>query len=556
MNTMETASSRRILIGGVPVDAVTFAGALDAIEALVRDKRGGTVFTPNVDHIVIANEDERLRAAYAEVSLSLADGMPVLWAARLLKRPLPAKVSGSDLVLPLAKRAAERGWRVYLLGGANGVAERVKVRLERDLPGIQIVGTSSPRINLDAPLDMASVEVVRETNPDLVLVAFGAPKQEIWSEKARATLSPAVLVGVGGSFDFLVGEQKRAPEWMSRSGLEWLYRLGSDPKRLWRRYLLRDPKFAVIVARQLREQRWIRKRAIVWTLGLATVFAAFLAFEYRYVRYAAAWTHPSRRAISTAQRDDAHARLPTLAEVAFTTSDGVELRGWYVPSRNGAVVVMGHGLAENRVRFLPDAEFLARHGYGTLFFDWRANGESGGDIATWGDREQLDLSAAVDFASKQPDVVDGRLAAAGFSIGAAAVAMGASNDPRIRAVILLAVWTSLEDELNYKFRRYGFLSRWPALEGFRREGVRLDAVRPVDAVGRIAPRPILFIGGSIDSDTPPWVMDRMYAAAGEPKRRWTAEGAEHGSFRDVAPADYERVIVSFHDDTFFPASRQ
>jgi N-acetylglucosaminyldiphosphoundecaprenol N-acetyl-beta-D-mannosaminyltransferase len=255
MNGHGAPSKERVRIGKIAIDAVTFEEALDAIEALVRDKRGGTVFTPNVDHIVIADENERFREAYSRVSLSLADGMPVLWASRLLKRPLPAKVSGSDLILPLARRAAERGWRVHLLGGGDGVAERVKARLERDIPAIKIVGTSAPRVNVDAPLDMTTVADVRATAPDLVFVAFGAPKQEIWSEQARAALSPAVLIGVGGSFDFLVGTQKRAPAWMSRSGLEWLYRLGRDPKRLWRRYLLRDPKFALIVARALRDRR-------------------------------------------------------------------------------------------------------------------------------------------------------------------------------------------------------------------------------------------------------------------------------------------------------------
>jgi pimeloyl-ACP methyl ester carboxylesterase len=217
---------------------------------------------------------------------------------------------------------------------------------------------------------------------------------------------------------------------------------------------------------------------------------------------------------------------------------------------------MGHGLGENRVRFVPDAEFLARRGYGSLFFDWRANGESGGDMSTWSDREQRDLTAAIDFASKQPDVVDGHLAALGFSIGASTVAVCAANDPRIRAVILEAVWPSLEDELNNKFRRYGFLSRWPGLAEFRHEGVSFDRIRPIDVVGRIAPRPMLFIEGSIDSDTPPFVMDRVYDAAGEPKRRWIAEGAEHGYFRQVAPADYERVILAFLDDAFFPTQRR
>jgi dipeptidyl aminopeptidase/acylaminoacyl peptidase len=294
---------------------------------------------------------------------------------------------------------------------------------------------------------------------------------------------------------------------------------------------------------------------LLCAVGLAVACAAFLAFELRYFHYAERWTHPSRKAITTAEHEDAQTRLPTMRDVAFKTSDGVEIRGWYVPSRNGATVVFGHGLGENRVRFVPDAEFLARHGYGSLLFDWRANGESGGDVATWGDLEQRDLTAAVDFALVQPDVDGARLAAAGFSIGASTVAMVAANDTRIRAVILMAVWTSLEDELDYKFRRYGFLSRWPATEGFRREGVHFGAIRPIDVVGRIAPRPILFIGGSADSDTPPWVIDRVFAAAGPPKSRWTAPGAEHGFFRVVAPAEYERTIVSFLDDAFFPKSR-
>ena len=248
---------RRVTIGGVGIDVVTLGGAVDAIEELVAAKKGGTVFTPNVDHIVQYSEDPRFREAYDAVSLSLVDGMPVLWASRLLKRPLPEKVSGSDLVIPLLARAAERGWRVYFLGGADGAAERAKERMERELPGLTVVGTSSPRIALDEPQEARAkiVASVREARPDLVLVALGAPKQEVWSHAVAREMAPAVLVGVGASIDFLAGIVPRAPKWISQVGLEWLYRLGKEPRRLWKRYLVRDPKFAKILVLELLQAR-------------------------------------------------------------------------------------------------------------------------------------------------------------------------------------------------------------------------------------------------------------------------------------------------------------
>jgi len=237
----------------VPVDRVTFGEALDAVAELVRLRRGGTVFTPNVDHVVMADEDDRLRRAYADVDLSLADGMPVVWASRALGRPLPEKVSGSDICAPLMERAAENGWRVYLLGGGHGVAKRAASRLRAAYPGIAVVGTSSPRIDMNEPESGRRhvVEAVQKTAPDLVLVGLGAPKQELWIHESAAALTPAVLLGVGASIDFLAGTARRAPAWMSAAGLEWLHRLAVEPRRLWRRYLLRDPKFLGILLAQL-----------------------------------------------------------------------------------------------------------------------------------------------------------------------------------------------------------------------------------------------------------------------------------------------------------------
>ncbi len=247
----------RLRLGRLHVDDITFEGALDAIAAMITEGRGGSVFTPNVDHVVMADHDDRFRKAYESADLSLADGMPVLWAARLLGKPLPEKISGSDLVLPLMERAERHGWRVYLLGGAPGVGELAAARLRERFPRLPIAGTDAPRIDMDAPPSTRApvVERLRAAKADIVLVALGAPKQELWIAEAARDLRPAVLLGIGAAVDFIAGTAKRAPPWMSRSGLEWAYRLGREPRRMWKRYLLRDPEFLVIVLRDLRASR-------------------------------------------------------------------------------------------------------------------------------------------------------------------------------------------------------------------------------------------------------------------------------------------------------------
>jgi N-acetylglucosaminyldiphosphoundecaprenol N-acetyl-beta-D-mannosaminyltransferase len=239
------------------VDDLTFAQALEAIATMVASGRGGRVYTPNVDHVVMAHHDERFRNAYEAVDLSLADGMPLLWAARMLGQPLPEKISGSDLVLPLMERAAREGWRVYLLGGAAGVGAMAAERLVERFPRIVIAGTDAPRIDMDAPATSRSpvLDSIRAANADLVLVALGAPKQELWIAEAATDLRPAVLLGIGAAVDFIAGAARRAPGWMSASGLEWLFRLAQEPRRMWRRYLVRDPEFLVIVLRDLLRSR-------------------------------------------------------------------------------------------------------------------------------------------------------------------------------------------------------------------------------------------------------------------------------------------------------------
>jgi len=252
---LQCPGAERVRLGSLDVDPLTFAEAIDAIDDLVRSRRGGSVFTPNVDHVVLADEHAGFRASYARASLCLADGMPLVWASRLLGRPLPQKVSGSDLIGPLMERAAARSWRVYLLGAGPGVAERAAAVFRSR--GVEVVGVDSPLIRDPRSADERGpiVDRIRRAGADLVLVAFGAPKQELFIDAARPEAGAAVMIGIGASLDFVAGAIRRAPRWMSDRGLEWLYRLWREPRRLWRRYLLRDPKFVWTVWRSFCDQR-------------------------------------------------------------------------------------------------------------------------------------------------------------------------------------------------------------------------------------------------------------------------------------------------------------
>src|SRR5439155_17061802 len=166
----------RIRMGNVWFDRLTFAEALDAIERLVEAAAGGAVFTPNVDHVVQAETDPAFRGAYARASLNLVDGQPPVWASRIIGPALPEKISGSDLVEPLMKRASERGWRVFLLGGLPGTAVKAAARFAAQ--GVTIAGIEDGQVGLfDGP---SLVRRIATARPDLVLVALGAPKQELW----------------------------------------------------------------------------------------------------------------------------------------------------------------------------------------------------------------------------------------------------------------------------------------------------------------------------------------------------------------------------------------
>jgi N-acetylglucosaminyldiphosphoundecaprenol N-acetyl-beta-D-mannosaminyltransferase len=250
------AAAQRLRIGEIPIDVLTFPQALDAIVGRAANGEGGYVVTPNIDHVVIAESNPDFREAYAQAALSLVDGMPLLWASRLLGTPLPQKISGADLIAPLMERAGKEGLRVYLLGAGPGVAEKAGEALHVKY-GVHIVGCDAPMLSLSPGEGETAqaLERVRAARPHLLLVALGAPKQEIFMCRFRAQYAPAVALGIGAGLDFIAGTVQRAPEWMSNNGLEWAYRLSREPKRLWRRYLMNDPKFLAILARSVARAR-------------------------------------------------------------------------------------------------------------------------------------------------------------------------------------------------------------------------------------------------------------------------------------------------------------
>lgn len=229
-----------ISLCGIQIDAVTMSQAVTTIFQWIAVPRGCRyVVTPNVDHVVVYQEHAALRNAYAGASLVLADGFPVAVAARLLGKPLPGRVPGSDLVPALLAAARlDRPLRVYLLGAGPGVAERAATKIHHRWPAVTVAGTYSPPLGFerDEAENERILARIAEARVDLLVIGLGAPKQELWVSAWRDRIQAAAAVCAGATIDFLAGEKRRAPVWMRVTGLEWFHRLCSEPRRLARRY--------------------------------------------------------------------------------------------------------------------------------------------------------------------------------------------------------------------------------------------------------------------------------------------------------------------------------
>lgn len=250
---------KTIVLLGIPVEDLTMEEAMARCEAYIRAGRATGrphyVATANADFAVLGLKDPELIRLLLESDMTTADGMPLVWGARLLGLPIEGRVTGADMVPALAELCARNGFSVFLLGAREGVAARTAEILLQRFPGLKIAGTYSPAPAPLLEMDPAIVERVRAARPDLLLVALGTPKQEKWIKMHLFNLQVPLSIGVGASFDFIVGEQKRAPVWMQKAGLEWLFRLASQPQRLWKRYVLDMFYFSVFFVRQFWEMR-------------------------------------------------------------------------------------------------------------------------------------------------------------------------------------------------------------------------------------------------------------------------------------------------------------
>jgi N-acetylglucosaminyldiphosphoundecaprenol N-acetyl-beta-D-mannosaminyltransferase len=237
----------RVRVAGLDFDPLSEAQVVARIVRDLKDGQGGWVATPNIDICRQARKDPAARELLRTASLVVADGMPLVWAARLRGDHLPERVTGASLIFALSAAAADQGRSIYLLGGEPGVPERAAAELARRYPGLLIAGTDAPPVGFDRrPGELAAVRrKLEEARPDIVYAGLGFPKQERVIAAIAPGLPAAWLIGCGAAIPFAAGALPRAPRGMQRLGLEWLYRLISEPRRLFRRYLLDDLPFAV-----------------------------------------------------------------------------------------------------------------------------------------------------------------------------------------------------------------------------------------------------------------------------------------------------------------------
>jgi len=249
-----------VWVWGVPFAPFSMSEAVRAIEKLIDLGQPSFFITANVHYAMLTDENPDVRAINQRAGFILADGAPLVWASRWLGSPLPERVAGSDLIFELSALAARRGYRLFLLGGADGVAEEAARRLGDRYPGLKIVGIEHPPFRELTPNEEAAlVERIQSARPDILFVAFGQPKGERWIVQYLERLAVPVSVQVGASLDFAAGRVRRAPRWMQKCGLEWAFRLGLEPKRLFGRYARNALFVARMIARDVRRAANFRR---------------------------------------------------------------------------------------------------------------------------------------------------------------------------------------------------------------------------------------------------------------------------------------------------------
>ena len=231
------------------VNNVTLDETLDEIDGFIQKRKKSYIIAINVDVVMKMESDTYLRKITDNADMVLVDGKPLIWISKLHKRPIKEKVSGSDLVPELCRMAADKNYSIFIIGGKDGVAEQAKNKLEQKYPDIRIIGTYAPPLGFEK--DEAELkkinQMISDLHPDLLIGCLGCPKQEKWIYENYMKYDAAVSVCAGATVDFLAGNIKRAPRWMSDHGLEWFYRFLQEPKRMFKRYFVDDVKILKLI---------------------------------------------------------------------------------------------------------------------------------------------------------------------------------------------------------------------------------------------------------------------------------------------------------------------
>lgn len=245
-------SVQRVEVLGVNVSVINMRDAIATVEAWIANRSNNYVCITGAHGIIESQTDEELRKIHNRAGLVTPDGMPLVWISRLLGHRRTSRVYGPDLMRALTAVSATKGYRQFYYGGNDGVAALLATTLARRHPGLVVCGTCAPpfrRLTLEE--DVAVVERINASKPDIVWVGLSTPKQEYWMASHIGRIDTPVMIGVGAAFDFLTGLKRQAPPWMQRNGLEWLFRLASEPRRLWRRYMSIVPRFIALAVAQL-----------------------------------------------------------------------------------------------------------------------------------------------------------------------------------------------------------------------------------------------------------------------------------------------------------------
>jgi N-acetylglucosaminyldiphosphoundecaprenol N-acetyl-beta-D-mannosaminyltransferase len=244
----------RITLMGCSIDNLSMEETLQTIEGFIQSGQPHQHVVVNVDKLVKASRDPELRGIINECALINVDGMPVVWASRLLGKPLKERVAGVDLFEALMRRAGEKGWRVFLLGAKEEVVSKVASTYQHKYPKLVLAGYRNGYWKGEAEEAQVAAQI-RDARPDLLFVAISSPKKEQFLGRYQAEMKVPFAMGVGGTFDVAIGQVKRAPVWMQKSGLEWFYRFLQEPRRMFRRYFIEDMAFVWLFLKELRGAR-------------------------------------------------------------------------------------------------------------------------------------------------------------------------------------------------------------------------------------------------------------------------------------------------------------